>query len=566
MSNIPKIGPQTARDYFNMRVEAMSSEQSSWISDWKQLVRNFSPRSGRFTASDRNKGGRINTLINPIPLLAKRTLTSGLMTGITSPARPWFRLAPPDPAMADFGPVRFWLDEVERMIYKVFATSNLYKTLPKIYEENGVFGTAAMIQDEDFDSITRFSQFTIGEYMLDVNGESRVDTFARQYEETVYQMVSKFGLDNVSQSVKDNYDRGNYSVWVPVNHEIEPAGLADYESIQIPERFKWRSVYYEPGSSDVGDKFLRVKGYNDFPVHGPRWDAKTGDTYGYSPGMDALGGGKALQIKERELGKGISKLVAPPTVSPVDLQNKNLSLIAGANSFSDDAAQKFRAVYQIDPRVGELNNDIFRSEDHINRLFYVDLFLLISNQDDVRTATEIAARQEEKLLQLGPVLEGLHDELLDPLIDRTFNMLVRLSQPGWLGVGPQLLPPPPAELLGSDLKVEYISILAQAQKLVSTGATERWVGFTGQLASLAPEALDKLNVDEIVDSMAEDLGVPAKMVASEKEVQAKREARAEQVASQQRALQTQAMVESAKTLGDTPTTGGNVLNDVIGVG
>jgi len=116
------------------------------------------------------------------------------------------------------------------------------------------------------------------------------------------------------------------------------------------------------------------------------------------------------------------------------------------------------------------------------------------------------------------------------------------------------------------LKVEYISILAQAQKLVSTGAMERWVGFTGQLAALKPEVLDKINGDEITDIMAEDLGVPVKAVIGEDEVTEIREARAEQERQMQMQAQMAAMVDSAKTLGDIPTTGNNVLNDVVGVG
>lgn len=145
------------------------------------------------------------------------------------------------------------------------------------------------------------------------------------------------------------------------------------------------------------------------------------------------------------------------------------------------------------------------------------------------TATEIAQKHEEKLLQLGPVLENLNNELLDPLIHRTFQMMVRASEPGWNGLTDfMVIPPPPKELMGedgkvSDLKVEYVSILAQAQKMVSTGAVERWVGFVGQMAAIPglEHVIDKVNADEIADSMAEDLGVPNKAVHTDDEVEEK---------------------------------------------
>lgn len=558
---------RTPYEYLNRCIGDMLRERSSWDAHWKELFRNFSPRKGKFYTSDRNRGNMRNELYNNTPLFAKRVMRAGLMTGMTSPARPWFRLGPPDPEMENYGPVRGWLDTFERLLYRVFSSSNLYQQLPHVYDECGVIGTAALLQDEHFENISHFTTFTAGEYMIDMNGDLIVDTFAREFEMTVYQVVSRFGMDNLSPTVKRAWEHGNYQQAVQLRHIIEPVSRFDldaWEQFRLPEQFGWRSVIYEYGHEELRTKFLSVKGYNEFPLMCPRWDPKAGDTYGYSAAMDALGDARALQIQEKEKGKAIAKMVAPPTKAPSSLRDANVSLLPGANTFVDDPNNVFSPIYQVQPRVGELMNDIMRTEDRINRAFYVDLFLMISRQDDVRTATEIASREEEKLLQLGPVLEALHNELLDPLIDRTTAIIMRESRRGWQGTGPMLLPPPPPELEDQELKVDYISTLAQAQKLVSTGAMERWVGFTGQLAQLKPSALRRINEDGITKQMAEDLGVPNAAMHDDDTVRNMAEAEMQAAQMEAAQQQTDSALGAATALADIDTTGANALTDLVG--
>jgi len=562
---------RTALQYVNQRMNELDTELSSWNSHYMQLVESFMPRRGKFVRTDRNKGARKNNLINNTPLFARRTLASGLMTGVTSPARPWFKLAPGDASVSSVGAVSEWLEIVEKKMYQVFAASNLYKALPTIYGEIGVIGTGCMLQDEDFENVTRFTTFTVGEYMLGLNGQLKVDTFGRQYQETVYQVVNKFGIENVSNVVKDLYNKGNYGAWIDINHLIEPVDIKDFKEFKLDDKFTFRSIYWEPGATDMGNKFLRVKGYEEFPVHAPRWQARAGDTYGESPGMEALGDARALQVQEKEKGKAIAKMVAPPTIAPSNFKGKPVSVLPGSNNFGDDPTGTFRALYQVDPRVNELTQDIQLTEQRINRAFFVDMFLMI--QSDLRnqraSATEIAEKHEEKLLMLGPVLESLHDELLDPLIDRTFNMLVRLSEPGWNGTGEgMIIPPPPEELAGTELKVEYISILANAQKAVATGSIEQLVNFTTGLSAIKPEALDKLDADGIMDMMAEDLGVPQSTILSTDEVQDQRDQRAQQQAALAQQEQNAMAVDTAQKAstidmaGDNPVA--NAANQLAG--
>lgn len=160
------------------------------------------------------------------------------------------------------------------------------------------------------------------------------------------------------------------------------------------------------------------------------------------------------------------------------------------------------------------------------------------------TAREIEERHEEKLLALGPVLEQLNQDLLDPLIDIAFDMHFKQGYFDDL--------PLPEELRGIPLKVEYISIMAQAQKLIGITGVERFVGFVGQVASVDPAVLDKVNRDQLIDVYADITSVPPDLVKTDEEVEEIRAVRAKQQQQAQQMAMMQQGAATAKDLSQTP--------------
>ena len=157
------------------QLSALKTERSSYVSHWQELSEFIIPRSSRFLVSDRNKDKRNNKIVDPTATMANRVLSSGMMSGITSPSRPWFKLATPDPDMMDFGPVKMWLDDVQNKMNEMFNRSNLYQSLPILYGQLGTFGTSAMAVVEDSHSIIRTYPFPIGSYYLSNNDRLIVD-------------------------------------------------------------------------------------------------------------------------------------------------------------------------------------------------------------------------------------------------------------------------------------------------------------------------------------------------------------------------------------------------------
>jgi hypothetical protein len=168
-----------------------------------------------------------------------------------------------------------------------------------------------------------------------------------------------------------------------------------------------------------------------------------------------------------------------------------------------------------------------------------------SEQVQPITAEEVRARQEEKLIALGPVLERTNDELLDPMVDRVFAMMLRVGA----------IPDPPEELQGITLKVEYTSILAQAQKLVGVVGLDRFVGSVQQMTQTFPHVTFKVNEREVVDAYADALGVPPKLVRTDEEADALMAAAAQQAQQAAQAEQLQKMGQAAHALGNTPLDG-----------
>lgn len=545
---------------YNKRLEALRSERTSFISLWRELSDYHLAHRGRFLTSDRNKGHKRNTKqINNTSRRASRTLAAGMMSGITSPARPWFRLSSGESDLDDIKAVKVWLHRVQQIMYKVFSHSNLYNSLHQVYAELGVFGTAAMGIFHDFDSVIWCKPYTAGSYFIGLNGQDISDTFYREYEISVAQCVKQFGIENVSKDVKHRWESGNTESWVKIVHAVEPNDDRDMLSPLASDK-RWRSVYYEAGNKAKGerDKFLRRSGFDDFPIVTPRWDVTAEDVYATDcPGITALGDTKSMQLAERRKYQAIDKLVNPPLQGPNSLKNKMKGGAVGPNDiiWLESNSTGLTSIYgNYRPDLGAIKQEINEVEMRVKSAFYEDLFLMLAQTDRRQiTAREVAEKHEEKLLMLGPVLERLHTELLDPIIDRTFNILQENG----------VLPVPPPELQNRDLNIEYVSVLAQAQRLVATGAVDRLTSFVGQAAAIWPEARHKIDINQAVDDYADSLGVDPSTVRSNEEVQARTQAEQQAAAQQQAMAAAQQGADIAKTASETDTSGDNALSTIM---
>lgn len=548
------MSDQKLREQVQQRWGGLKSERESWMLHWQDISEYLLPRSGRFFATDQNRGDRRhNRIYDNTATRALRVLAAGMMAGMTSPARPWFRLTTSDPQLDESAGVKAWLADVTRLMQMIFAKSNTYRALHAMYEELGAFGTASSIVLPEFNSVIHHHVLTVGEYAITTDHLGRVNTLYREFQLTVGQMVAEFGRDKCSRTVQGLYDRGALDAWVPVMHAIEPR--ADRDPTRRDARnMAWRSVYFEPSSTER--VFLRESGFKQYPSLSPRWATSGGDIYGNSPAMEALGDIKQLQHEQLRKAQGIDYKTNPPLQAPTAFKDRMLDTLPGGISFVDSASPTggIRSAFEVNIDLSHLLEDIMDVRERIKASFYADLFLMLAG-GDLRnmTATEVAERHEEKLLMLGPVLERLHNEILDPLIEMTFTRMLEAG----------VVPPPPQELQGMDLNVEFVSMLAQAQRAIATNSVDRFVANLGAVAQYKPDVLDKLDADRWADSYADMLGIDPELIVPGERVALIRQQRAQaQQAAQQAELLQQSAV-TAKDLASAKTNEPNALTSVM---
>lgn len=537
------------------RYQALKEERQSWEKDWRLLAEHFLPRKCRLEidASQTNKGGLRHNKLDSTAFYAMRDLAAGLHGGLTSPARPWFALTMRDQEVAKDSAVRKWLDDVTERMRFIYHRSNFYNAISSFYAELATFGTAFMFEMEDPKTVVRFVPLTAGEYCLDTDASGRVDTVFRSVPMTLRQLEQEFGREKLPENLRNMLDMpaalGERFVVV---HAVFPA--SQWQGQGVKGDMPFASVYYLEGQNSIsgrnsskfyGSAVLREGGFEEFPGFGVRWDITGNDVYGKGPAYDTLADSVLLQQMSQTMLKALHKEIDPPLAAPAGFEN--VSLLPGAvNPVNplNGSAQTIYPIMQVRHNIQGTYEVIAQIQNKVREGLFNNLFRMLLNSDRRQiTAREVAAREEEKLILIGPVLERLNDEFFIPVSNRTFNLMARQN---WL-------PPAPEEIQDMELSVEFVSILAQAQKMVATGTVEKFAMFVGNVAGMYPEALDSIEVDAMIDNYADYLGVPASMLKGQDKRDEARAARAQQQEQMQQAQAQMALAEATQKLGSAST-------------
>jgi hypothetical protein len=509
------------------RFDRLKGQRENWETHWQEVADYMQPRKADVTKRRARGDKRMEQIFDSSPIQAVELLAASLHGMLTNPSTPWFTLRFKDEEIENEDEAKLWLEASTDAMYTAFNRSNFQQEIFELYHDLITFGTAAMFIEEDDDDIIKFSTRHINEVFIAENDKGRIDTIYRKFKISARAAIQKFG-EAVSADVQTKAKKDPYEE-VEILHSVYPR--SDFNPNKKDKaNMPFESVYMEYKNGNE----LSVGGFREFPFVVPRYLKASNEIYGRSPAMTALPDVKMLNEMCKTTIKAAQKQVDPPLLVPDDGFLLPVRTVPGGLNFYRSGTRD-----RIEPLNIGANNPLGlnmeqQRRDSIRAVFYVNQLMM---QDGPQmTATEVIQRNEEKMRLLGPVLGRLQSELLKPLIDRVFAVLLRNN----------MLPQAPEFLSGRDVEIEYVSPLAKAQKSTELQSIMRAVEILGSLANVAP-VFDYVNFDNLVKHLADIVGVPQKILKTQSQVNAERQ----QSAQQQEQMQSmQQLQQVAKAGGD----------------
>ena len=557
---------QLDKKKYKSKVRQMEENRQDYLKRWKAIRDYQLPYIGCFddTADTTDYARRRDTNIyHSVAWQANQSFAAGVMSGLTPPSRQWFRLIWSNDTMKNHPEAGELLDKRMNILQDVLLKSNFYNAIHSSYLELA-FGQAPLAIFQDADTGVHFVPFTVGTYMMENGPDGIVDTFCTKYEMTARQLADKFGADRLPSSIRAELENGGVKTKHKLWWLVEPNRFHDRnKEVMDKYHMKYLSLYWlEEGEKD----FLDIGGFQEWPIPVARYLVTGNETYGKGPGWFAEGDSKGLQKLEKDDIIAVELGIKPPMAASATTAKQGINLTPGSYTVVE-RNEPVTPLFNVNVNLQHLQEKILDLQDRIKRAYSADLFMMLERLEDKNmTAQEVLQRKQEQLQQLGPVVQRLQFEFLRKIIERVYNILDRA------GILPQ---PEDAELAlalsNEEVTIEYISPLAQAQKMAGMTNIEQAIAFTGQLAQFDQSVLDKIDFAKTIDSYFDMVGAPASIKRTEEEYEAIRQQKAQAMAeAKQQEQMAQAVqmaapaAQAAKNITEAANDGNPALQEWLG--
>lgn len=524
----------------------LKAQRGTWETHWQDLSNFVLPNAADFN-TERSKGGKRTTHVyDSTGIHANEMLAAGLHGMLTNPASNWFSLRIKDDqdGVSDSREAKEWLEQTSNVILAELAAPSVAfpSHIHEYYLALSSIGTACMFVGEPStrEGIS-FRAISIDEIFIAENADGIVDTVFRSFKMTVRQIVQKWGEESLSPRIARMYEKKDYDKEVDLLHCVYPREETT-KGKKAATMLPVASVYIDEKEKHV----IAEGGFDEMPYMVSRWSKAVGEVFGRSPAMTALPDIKMLQEIMKTTIKAAQKVVDPPLLVPDDgVLGPVRTIPGGLNYYRASSGARIEPLLTGGniPISFDMMQDL---RERIRMMFFLDQ---LQFQGAPRmTATEVVERTERTLRLLGPTLGRLQSEFLGPMIDRIFGVLSRAGR----------LPEVPESISEQELKIEYVSPLARAQRQTETQGIMRTLEFVGPIAGMDPQAAQVIKGADTVRHIAELNGVPPMLLKSDEELMAEAKAQQEaQAAQQQSMMGREAMADGANVL-DMLQKGANV--------
>lgn len=550
---------------YKQKVKQMADNRLNYEKRWKAIRDYQLPYLGYFddTEDKTNQARRRDRKIyNGVAWESNQIFAAGIMSGLTPPSRQWFRLSFQNRELLDNSDAGKILDQRLDILNDVMNKSNFYNSVHSCYLELP-FGQAPLAIFGDSKVGVHFVPFTIGTYYYECGPDGIVNTFMSKTEMTAIQLADKFGKERLPINIQNELENNaGLSTKHVVYWLIEPNRMArpgKQDKFSMP----FISLYWLERSGE--NEWLDIGGFQEWPVPVARYLVTGNESYAKGPGWFAEGDSKGLQLLEKDDITAVELGIKPPMQATTEATLKGINLVPAGQTIVDQNAA-VKPLFEVNINLQHLQEKISQLEDRVKKHYSADLFRMLDQQTQSMTAREVIERTQEKMQQLGPVVQRMQFEFLSMIIERVYNILDRA------GIFPQIENPDMQQILnGEEIKIEYISPLAQAQKMSGLVNIEQAFAFTAQVAQADPTIWFKTDLVETINRYYDMLGAPATIKRSDddyqKSVQAQQQQQ-EQDKQQQAALQMAAAAapaaQAAKNATDAANDGNPALRQMLG--
>lgn len=503
---------------------SLKAARAPWESWWEQL-RHYVLPSRHHTDHDADtaEAPGAHQLRDTTAVEACQKLASGHMSYITPSHELWFKWSCPLPDAGD--EAESWYNRCSEIANRELAQSNFYTELHECFLDRVGLGTGCLYCGSTRGGRLQFRHIPCGDFVCAEDDEGSMDTFMREFCFTPHQAAAKFGQRALGARARSMLAAGRnpHEGSLRFLHVVRPRTRRS-RARDNAGNMPYESIYYSLDDQCA----VQESGYREMPYMVTRFLRWGEGVYGLAPARLVYPDIRQAQFLNRILDL-LGEVAAFPRILELANQAGEVDLRAGGRTLinPESASLGFPREWATQGRYDVGMDRLRQKQESIRRAFFVPMLELWSEQKQQMTASEIYARENERVMLFSPSFT-LFTSDFRPLMERVFALLFRLGR----------FPQPPATVLQANRRGEaeielpqvvYQGRVAMVMRRLQAEGIARTLQRLQTMGGMDAAVLDHVDMDRAFRLAARLDGVPEDLLRPEvgvKRLRRRREAAA----------------------------------------